>query len=133
VVPVRKDRPAPAQQRIEPLGDADREPLHPSREPPCVRGFDDEVQVIALHRELGEANCLPAAGKAKRVGNGAEACPRSQAGEAVDRAQGDMHRKAAGQWRTHLVRHARAIAFGLAPGTGPLAAAAMAQLELLAH
>src|ERR1700694_5487039 len=90
--------------------------------------------MIALHGELGEADCLPATGKPERVGDGTEARPRSQAGEAVDRAQRDMHREAAGQGRADLVRHARALAFGLAPGADPLAAAAMqSQWGLLAH
>jgi hypothetical protein len=92
------------------------------------------VQVIALHGELGEADCLPAADKPECAGNGAEARSRPEAREAVDRAQRDMHRKAAGQRRTDLVRHPRAIAFGHAPGAAPLAATTMkAQLELSAY
>jgi hypothetical protein len=45
-----------------------------------------------------------------------------------------MDREAAGQRRPDLVRHPRAITFGLAPGAGPLASAAVkSKWELLAH
>jgi hypothetical protein len=90
--------------------------------------------VIALHGELGKSERLPAAGKLECRGDGAETCPRSQAGEAVDRAQCDVHRETAGKRRPDLVRHPCAIAFGLAPRAGPLAAAAVkSEWELLAH
>jgi hypothetical protein len=44
--------PAGAEQQMEPLGQPDREPLHPPRECFAIARLDDEVQMVALHREL---------------------------------------------------------------------------------
>ena len=55
VVAVGEDRPAVAESTMRRASHANREPLHAAREGLLVRGFDDQVQVIGLHREVHDA------------------------------------------------------------------------------
>jgi hypothetical protein len=52
VVAVAPEAPFPAQGPVHPARGADAEAADTGGELPRIRGLDDEVQVIALHREV---------------------------------------------------------------------------------
>jgi len=54
VIAVREDFPATTVKTIEPLRDADREPLDAARERARVVRLGDQVQVVRLNRVLDE-------------------------------------------------------------------------------
>jgi hypothetical protein len=60
---------APAEARVEPPRRAHREALHPRGERHAVIGLDQHVNVIALHRVLGDARVL-----APRLAHGLTKC-----------------------------------------------------------
>ena len=52
MVPVAPDATAPADDAVHSLCDPDRKSLKSAREPAYVHRFDEEMDVIALHRKL---------------------------------------------------------------------------------
>jgi len=59
VITVGKDLPAPPELAIDGFGDANREPLHPARQATLVLRLEQQVNVIALDRELHEPHAEP--------------------------------------------------------------------------
>ena len=58
---VGEELPAAPQRAIDSAGEPDGEPLYPPGERVPVLRLDDQVQVIALHRVMGEAGAEPLA------------------------------------------------------------------------
>jgi len=92
MVPVDEDRAPPADQRVEPAGDADGEALHAPRERDRVIDFDDEVQVVALDGVVHDAHPEPQPGLAKSVLEKIRALVRAQIADAWLHAHGHVHR-----------------------------------------
>ncbi len=57
-VAVGKDVAAVAERAMSRARHANREPLHPPREGLLVRGLDDQVKVIGLHREMHDTKVV---------------------------------------------------------------------------
>jgi hypothetical protein len=54
VVPIREQTTASVQLPVDGTRDANAEPLHAARERAAIRSFSDEMQMVALHREVNE-------------------------------------------------------------------------------
>jgi hypothetical protein len=52
MVALGPDSPRPARHTVDRAGGANRETAHSPRELVLVRGFDEQVNVVVLHREL---------------------------------------------------------------------------------
>jgi len=108
VVAVGKDLAAPLHDPVEPPGHPHGKPLHPASETDLVNCLDDEMQVIALHREVDEPEAAPLPPTRKGATEGPEAPAAAQIPDLGPDAQGDMHRKPRRQLLARVVRHARA-------------------------
>ena len=108
--------PAP-HQAIEPLRDADAEPLHPARKRGVGIRLHDQVQMVAQDRELDDAQ--PEA--SERVGEAllhhAEAPPRPQVPDVLAHPEREVERRGLVEPGPGLVGNEPAGALRLAPGT----------------
>jgi len=66
VEPLGKYLAAPAERGVQPLGHADGESLDAAGQRRLVIRFGDQVQVIALQRQLGDAKPIALAGRLER-------------------------------------------------------------------
>jgi hypothetical protein len=106
---------------VEPFGDADREALDRAGERAAVGGLDEEMDVIALDRELDDADVEAIATDPKRRLDDAERAPAAQVVDVRRHAQGDVERHRAGPLAARAMSHAGARTAGLAARAGALA------------
>jgi hypothetical protein len=66
VIAIREQPTAPPQPAIDRLGDANRKPLHPARERAAITGFRQQVQVVALNREMDQPEAKASASATER-------------------------------------------------------------------
>jgi hypothetical protein len=81
---------------VEPLGDADREALDRAGERTAVGRLDQEMDVVALDRELDDADIEAIATDPERRLDDAERAPAAQVVDVRRHAQGDVERHRAG-------------------------------------
>ena len=122
MVAIREHLALAAHHPIEPTRHADPEPLHRRRERLMTTGLDDEMDMVPLDRELAEARADLDPGDGEGPPDDIERPTAAQVPDVREHAHGDVDRKPAGKARPPRVRHARAVALGLAPGPTPLAA-----------
>jgi tRNA A-37 threonylcarbamoyl transferase component Bud32 len=92
----RRTRGRSAHHLVEPLGDPDREALDRAGERAAVGRLDDEMDVVALDRELDDADVEPIATDPERGLDDAERAPAAQVVDVRRHAQGDVERHRAG-------------------------------------
>lgn len=92
---------------VQGLGDADRQALQPARERPRVVGFDQEMQVVVLNREVHAAQAAALLGCEKRVHHCVGFRRPAQARHAGQELLGHMGRLMAGQGRAGHVGNER--------------------------
>ena len=92
MVAVGKDIAPALHHPVQPTGESDREPLNAPRE--LLRRFrlDDQVQVVALHREMHECESVALLPSRERARNGPEASPAPQVPYFLPHSQRDVHR-----------------------------------------
>ena len=122
VEPFGKYLSAAAESAVEGLGDPDGEPLDASRERGAIVGLRDEVEVVALHREVHDAKVVPLAGRLESRQHGAMTLAAAQALESGHEPQGHVNgmvrRK---RWTAQMWHGARSVAW--AAGALPRTAA----------
>ena len=107
VVAVGEHRPAPAKDAVQPPRHAHLEPLHRPPERDLVGRLDDEVEVIALHREMNEPEAEADAPQLERARNRPEAAVRPQVPDLAPHPAGDVQRCFVKR-RPRAMRHLRA-------------------------
>jgi len=119
-----------AENPVDGLRKADGEPLEGARERAVLCNLDEEMDVIALHGELQDAEAA-ARSRGETASNGREDTVPAQRGQSALRAEGDMGRVTGVVRRPAPVRDTDSVAGGLAAGTGATPAPrARAELEL---
>src|SRR5437868_13009449 len=78
--------------RVERLRNANGEPLHSPRLRRPIVGFDDQMEVVPLHRKMDDAEPLSLLSSSERGQYGPIALPAAEALEPGDKPQRDMHR-----------------------------------------
>ena len=121
MIAVREDPAAPAGPEVESPRARDLEALHPARERQVRVGLDDQVDVVALDRDVADPEVAAAAGDREPVPDREPARPPSQL-EAWPRADHDVQRMARVDRRPRLVILARARPLGWAACARTLAA-----------
>jgi hypothetical protein len=58
VIAIREHRPLPPKDAVQPARDPNVEPVHPAAERSLVARLDDQVQVVAQHREVDDPELL---------------------------------------------------------------------------
>jgi len=98
VIAVGEDPASALHQAVEGACDSDLEALHASSENTAIVCFDDQVNVIAQHREVNEA-CIfvQACGFAQRALDGAKPARGTQVPDAFAKSECHVRRLALGQ------------------------------------
>lgn len=78
VVAIGEDPAFSAHQPVQPAGDPDRETLQAASQSRCVRCLDDQVKMVALHREVDEAETEPVAAACKCLGQESKAAAAAE-------------------------------------------------------
>src|SRR5207249_1840745 len=107
---------------VEGAGDADSEALQAAGERACIFRLDEQVDVIAHHGVVDEAEAELVAAAPERALDDLEAATGAQIPDVLVHAQRDVHGEAPGQDRTRAMGHAGLGALGLAAGARALAA-----------
>src|SRR5262249_7974888 len=84
---------------VQPLRDKDREPLHAAREPLLVGRLANELQVVALDREVDEPKSSLRTARDERATDRAETNPASKVGRLGPHLERDVHRESRGARR----------------------------------
>src|SRR5882762_10079660 len=123
VVAVGKHRALPVHDLVERARHPDLEPLHRPAQRLRVGSLDDEVRVVALHREVHQAEPEPLAAALERAPECAKATMRAEVPDLATDADCDVQRAlaklAANPMRNVLARR-HALASGAAPRASPL-------------
>jgi hypothetical protein len=90
VIATAPDPPAPTGGAVDGLGAPSRQPLQPAHERGRLVALDDEMDVIALHREMNDAE-RGFGGSRERSAQDWKNARRSEDGNRVARAQRDVH------------------------------------------
>jgi hypothetical protein len=104
VVAVRKDRAAPVHDLVEGARHAHLQALHRAPERDSVRSLYDQVDVVALDREVDEAEAETLASPRECALDGAETAVGAEIPDFPAHAQGDMKRSAT-EFRARRVRN----------------------------
>jgi hypothetical protein len=117
VVTVGEHGAAATARAVEQARRGNLEGLHAAREPDAIARLDDEVDVIALDREVDDAERFGPVRRGER-GPAKRAVHRGRAkgGDLARDADRDVHRRARGQERSRLVAFARAGSSGWPTG-----------------
>jgi hypothetical protein len=115
----------PRHHAIDRPRDPDREPLHAPRQRLLARRLGDQVNVVALHRDVDEAGAEPILRAPQRTHQTIERTPRAEAPHVGCDLERHQHRLAAGERGSRHVRHTGARSDRLPPRSGPLASASM--------
>jgi len=91
VEPLRKYLAVPAERAVQRLRNTDGEALYTPRKGSAIVRLRDEVEVVALHGHLDDAEVVSFARSLERGQDGAVALPATQALEPVDEAQRDVN------------------------------------------
>src|SRR5882724_1392328 len=94
-VAVGENRAVTVHDAVEPLGDANAESLHAAREAPLILGLDDQVDVIALHRKVGDSHPEAIAGRPEGLLDALEAATGTQIPDLPMHAPIDVDRQPA--------------------------------------
>jgi len=91
VVPVRKNLAAAAGGLVDRARNADGQPLHAAREALGAFSFDEQVELISLHREVHDPDAEALLGFADRSADCLEQLPSPQISHARHRSQRHVH------------------------------------------
>src|SRR5438132_4401054 len=122
VVAVGEDRPPAVHHLVQGAGHPHLEPLHRAPERHGVRRLDDVVHVVALHREVHQAEPEALASARKRALEGAEAAMRPQVPDLLADPDGDVERtvtKLPARPVRDVLAPGLSLAAGAPPGTAP--------------
>jgi len=121
VVPVRKDLTAAAGDPVDRARNANAQALHAARQAFGAVRFDEQVQVISLHRVMHDADPEPLLSLADSAEDCLEQSPSPQIPHARERSQRHVHRMARGESLPLEMRDAWLGASWLAACVAPLA------------
>ena len=113
---------ASLHQPIQRPRDPDAEALHAARKSEVRIGLDQQMEVIAQHGELDDAEAKALARTGDAVLDEPEASLTAQIPRRGNDAQGDEHRSRLVETRPLLVRHSRSGTLAFPPRAFPLAA-----------
>ncbi len=122
VVVVREHRAVAPHEPIEAARDAHAQALHAARKRDRVARLDDEMDVVALHREADDAQIAPFVRSAQRRADDAEASAAPQVPDVIAYAQRDVHREARRKPGSRPVGDAGAFSLRLSTRAGTAAA-----------
>src|SRR6185436_4874582 len=108
VIAVVEDRAGPPQVAVEPARDAHRPALDPARQLRAVAGLADQVDVVALDRELADPELAPPTAENKRAPEHLAQLEPAEPGDVVANPLGDVDREARLERRTLTVTQPRA-------------------------
>src|SRR6185436_6378017 len=120
VIAVVEDRAGPPEVAVEPARDAHRPALDPARQLCGVAGLADQVDVVALDRELADPELAPPTAENKRPPEHLAQLEPAQPGNVVANPLGDVDRE------TRLEHGPLAVTEPSASGARPLAAGTLA-------
>ena len=129
VEPLGKYLTAPAERGVQPLGHADGESLDAAGQRRLVIRFGDQVQVIALQRQLDDAKPIALAGRLERRQYRPIALPTAQAREAVYQTQRHVYRVMSRERRPFEVRHGTGLLSGSARSLARTTTTLVMQIE----
>ena len=107
MVAIAQHGPAAPEHPVHRARDPRRDRLHAAAEGLPVRGLDQEVQVIALDRELDDPEVALVAGLAERRLEGAHEAAVSERAQALAQLQRDVAREASAEVAAAPVAHPR--------------------------
>ena len=105
MVPVGEDFSAPPEHAIDCPRRANRKRLDSPRQRHRIRRLDNQVEVIALHREVYDAKPIPLPHCSNRAEHDAKALPRPQPRRLVAHPRRDVHGIPRCQLRPPHMRH----------------------------
>src|SRR2546427_11770229 len=82
---------AAAERAVDRPGDADGEAPHPAAQSPRIVGFDDEMEMVVLDREMNDPE-VPVRGHKERVADSGKRAVGPQAADCGSGAQGHVQR-----------------------------------------
>jgi len=107
--PVPPHGSAAAERAVDRPRDADGEAPHPAAQSPRIIGFDDEMEMVVLDREMNDPE-VPAGGHVERAADSGKRAVGPQAANCGSAAQGHVHRVRRRVRRPWPVRDARPAA-----------------------
>jgi len=122
VVAVRKATPPAPHHTVDPLGDADVEPLHAAGDGHAVVGLDNEVKVVVHQAVVDDAEGLGAVGFQDGALEEADKVAAAEVGHIAENGHGHVGGMAGEEPRACAVGDAGLVALGLAAGAGAAAA-----------
>jgi hypothetical protein len=112
VVAIREDGAAAMKELVEAAGDPDPEALHAAAERTRVFGFDDQMEMIVLHREVDDAEvCSRESGFLDRIANYTKRLLGAQMPRSRERSKGDVDWETRGMVRALPMADVRSLAF----------------------
>ncbi len=132
MVAIRDHAAAPAGHLVQPPGHANAEALHRPTESDLIRGFDDEMNVVGLDREVDDPDAQPLARRAQCPPHRRIDPEAPQVRDAAQHPRRHVDRKARLEPRTAGVPHLGGRALRLASGASarPAPGAGEPELEL---